>query len=207
MAHNRNASKYSVLPSGCEQGRGKTKSRSGKYSSRKTYLDDARVSPHSPRLLPTKFGVNSEPGLIQGNILRSEPFQSGSHGNISVPNLHIKSVLGQEKTVEVLGGWSPLSCEDKFKRIKNWVKSPILLSIDQNKELEIGPDLEKEGTVASTSSQPAPEVCKVKSKGPQKKQKVPKKNQRKGKGKPIGTDLNCKGTGSPNWSVNVRFDY
>ncbi|MBW0589286.1 hypothetical protein O181_129001 [Austropuccinia psidii MF-1] len=66
--------------------------------------------------------------------------------------LHIKSFLGQEKTIELLGGWSPLSFRDKVKKIKNWLKNQNLLSIDQKKELEMTPDLETEGPVASTSS-------------------------------------------------------
>ncbi|MBW0584704.1 hypothetical protein O181_124419 [Austropuccinia psidii MF-1] len=97
--------------------------------------------------------------------------------------LHIKSFLGQEKTIEPLGGWSPLSCKDKVKKIKNWLKNQSLLSIDQEKELEMTPALEKEGPVASTSSKPAPEVSKDKPKGPQKKQRGPKNHQGKGKGK------------------------
>ncbi|MBW0563796.1 hypothetical protein O181_103511 [Austropuccinia psidii MF-1] len=44
------------------------------------------------------------------------------------------------------------------------------------------PALEKEGPVASTSSQPAPEVSKDKPKGPQRKQKGPENHQGKGKG-------------------------
>ncbi|MBW0559769.1 hypothetical protein O181_099484 [Austropuccinia psidii MF-1] len=66
--------------------------------------------------------------------------------------LHIKSFLGQEKTIGLLGGWSPLPCKEKFKKIKNWFKNQVLLSIDQKKELEMNPTLEKEGPVASTSS-------------------------------------------------------
>ncbi|MBW0562591.1 hypothetical protein O181_102306 [Austropuccinia psidii MF-1] len=97
--------------------------------------------------------------------------------------LHIKSFLGQEKTIELLGGWSPLSCKEKVKKMKNWLKNQSLLSIDQKKELEMTPALEKEGPVASTSSKPAPEVSKDKPKGPQKKQKGPKNHQGKGKGK------------------------
>ncbi|MBW0492388.1 hypothetical protein O181_032103 [Austropuccinia psidii MF-1] len=97
--------------------------------------------------------------------------------------LHIKSFLGQEKTIELLGGWSPLSCKDKFKKIKNWLRNQGLLSIDQKKELEMTPDLEKEGPVLSTSSKQAPEMSKDKPKGPQKKQKGPKNYQGKGKGK------------------------
>ncbi|MBW0555434.1 hypothetical protein O181_095149 [Austropuccinia psidii MF-1] len=50
MVHTRNGSNYSVQPDGCGQGRGKTKSRSAKSSSRKTHLEDARVAPHSPRI-------------------------------------------------------------------------------------------------------------------------------------------------------------
>ncbi|MBW0526711.1 hypothetical protein O181_066426 [Austropuccinia psidii MF-1] len=66
--------------------------------------------------------------------------------------LHIKSFLGQEKTIEIFEVWSPLSCKEKFKKIKNWLKNQSLLSIDQKKELEVTPALEKEGSVASTSS-------------------------------------------------------
>ncbi|MBW0590860.1 hypothetical protein O181_130575 [Austropuccinia psidii MF-1] len=97
--------------------------------------------------------------------------------------LHIKSFLGKEKTIELLRGWSPLSCKDKVKNIKNWLKNQSLLSIDQKKELKRTPALEAEAPVASTSSKPAPEVSKDKPKGPQKKQRGPKNHQGKGKGK------------------------
>ncbi|MBW0568671.1 hypothetical protein O181_108386 [Austropuccinia psidii MF-1] len=96
---------------------------------------------------------------------------------------HIKSFLGQEKIMELLGGWSPLSCKDKVKNIKNWLKNQSLLSMDQKKELKMTPALETEGPLASTSSKPAPEVCKDKTKGPQKKQRGPENHQGKGKGK------------------------
>ncbi|MBW0581134.1 hypothetical protein O181_120849 [Austropuccinia psidii MF-1] len=96
--------------------------------------------------------------------------------------LHIKSFLGQEKTIELLGGWSLLSCKDKVKKIKNWLKNQSILSVEQKKELEMTPALE-EGPVASTSSKPAPETSKEKSKEPQKKKKGPKNHQGKGKGK------------------------
>ncbi|MBW0514290.1 hypothetical protein O181_054005 [Austropuccinia psidii MF-1] len=97
--------------------------------------------------------------------------------------LHIKSFLGQEKTIELLGGWSPLSCKEKVKKIKNWLKKQSLVSTEQKKELEMTPTLEIEGPVASTSSKPAPEVSKDKPKGPQKKQRGPKNHQGKGKGR------------------------
>ncbi|MBW0516315.1 hypothetical protein O181_056030 [Austropuccinia psidii MF-1] len=97
--------------------------------------------------------------------------------------LHIKSFLGKEKTIDLLGGWSPFSCKDKVKKIKNWLKNQSLLSVDQKKELEMTPALQTEGPVASTSSKPAPKMSKDKPKGPQKKQGSPKKHQGKGKGK------------------------
>ncbi|MBW0592141.1 hypothetical protein O181_131856 [Austropuccinia psidii MF-1] len=97
--------------------------------------------------------------------------------------LHIKSFLGQEKTIEPLGGCSPLSCKEKVKKIKNWFKKQSVLSIDQKKQLEMTPALETDAPVASTSSQPAPEVSKDQLKGPQKKQRGPRNHQRNGKGK------------------------
>ncbi|MBW0502654.1 hypothetical protein O181_042369 [Austropuccinia psidii MF-1] len=93
--------------------------------------------------------------------------------------LHIKIFLGQEKTIELLGGRSPFSFKDKVKKINNWLKNQSLLSIDQKKKLEMTPDLEKEGLLVSTSPKPAPEMSKYKPKGPQKKQKGPKENQGK----------------------------
>ncbi|MBW0571385.1 hypothetical protein O181_111100 [Austropuccinia psidii MF-1] len=83
--HTKNGNSYSVQQDGSGQGRGKTTARSGKYSSRKTFMEDARVAPNSLRSVPTNSDVRSEPELIKGNILRAEPFPSGSHRNISVP--------------------------------------------------------------------------------------------------------------------------
>ncbi|MBW0484291.1 hypothetical protein O181_024006 [Austropuccinia psidii MF-1] len=117
--------------------------------------------------------------------------------------LHIKSFLGQEKTLELLGVWSPLSCKDKVKKIKNFLQNQSFSSIDQKKELEMTPAFETEGPVASTSTKPAPEVSKDKPKGPQEKQEGPKTIKPMAKGKPIDTDLNHKGTGFPNWGLQV----
>ncbi|MBW0502939.1 hypothetical protein O181_042654 [Austropuccinia psidii MF-1] len=85
MVNTRNGSSYSVQPDGPLQGRGKTRTRSAKSSSRKTHLEDVRAAPHSPRSSPTRFDVNPEAELIEGNILRAEPFPSGNHRNISIP--------------------------------------------------------------------------------------------------------------------------
>ncbi|MBW0554995.1 hypothetical protein O181_094710 [Austropuccinia psidii MF-1] len=111
-----------------------------------------------------------------------EIFQSLWQGAMN-SYLHIKSFLGQEKTMKLLGGWIPFYCKDKVKNIKNLLKNKSLLSIDQKKKLEMTLTLEKKGPVASTSSKPAPQVSKDKPNRPQKNQKGPKNHQGKGKGK------------------------
>ncbi|MBW0518611.1 hypothetical protein O181_058326 [Austropuccinia psidii MF-1] len=72
-------------PDGPGQGRSKTRTRSAKSSSKKTHLEEPRAAPHSSRSLSTKFDVNSEPEIIEGNVLRAEPLPSGRHRDISVP--------------------------------------------------------------------------------------------------------------------------
>ncbi|MBW0573052.1 hypothetical protein O181_112767 [Austropuccinia psidii MF-1] len=94
--------------------------------------------------------------------------------------LCINSFLGQEKNIELLEGYSTLSCKYKFKEIKNWLQNQSLLSIDQKKSLEMTPALE-EVPVASTSSKPTSEKSKEKPKGPHEKKKGPKNHQGKGK--------------------------
>ncbi|MBW0506383.1 hypothetical protein O181_046098 [Austropuccinia psidii MF-1] len=178
MVHTRNGNNHLVQPYGCEQGRGKTKARPGKSSSRKRFLEDARVALHFPRSLPTNFDVNSDPEPIQGNISSSEPLLSGSHRNISVPLQKLiqssqgrgvgnmpKSLAGGYElllTHQELSGtgedhrtlrrMEPIFCMEKVEKIKNWLKNQTLLSVDQNKKLEMTPALEKEVPVVSTSS-------------------------------------------------------
>ncbi|MBW0593213.1 hypothetical protein O181_132928 [Austropuccinia psidii MF-1] len=206
MVNTRNGRNYSVQPDGSGKGRGKNRARTGRPSSRKAHFVDARVPPHSPMSVPTKFEINSETELIKGNVSRFEPLPSGRieiyqsqyknwckeakeeeweicsgllKGAMNV-YLHMKRFLGWEKTIELLAEWIPFSCKDKFKNINHWLKNQILLSIDQKKELEMTPDFKKQGPVVSNSSKPAPEQSKYKPKGPQKRQRSLKKNQGKG---------------------------
>ncbi|MBW0501474.1 hypothetical protein O181_041189 [Austropuccinia psidii MF-1] len=115
--------------------------------------------------------------------------------------LHIKSFLGQEKTIELLGGWIPLSFKDKVKKINSWFKNQSLLSVDQNKELGMTPYLEEKGPAAPTNSKPSPELPNYKAKRPKKKQKGPIKLKARGKAKQIGTDITNKTKRVPNWSL------
>ncbi|MBW0518184.1 hypothetical protein O181_057899 [Austropuccinia psidii MF-1] len=95
--------------------------------------------------------------------------------------LHIKRFLGQEKTIELLGGWSPLSCKDKVKKIKNWLKNQSLLSIDQKKEPEMTPALETEAPVASTSSRSVQRQAQRTSEEAERSQEPSRKGQRQSK--------------------------
>ncbi|MBW0591915.1 hypothetical protein O181_131630 [Austropuccinia psidii MF-1] len=63
------------------------------------------------------------------------------------------------------------------------------------------PTLDKEGTVASTSSKPHPEVSKDNPNRPQKKKGPPRTIRARTKAKKIGTDLTHKDTGSSNWNL------
>ncbi|MBW0570998.1 hypothetical protein O181_110713 [Austropuccinia psidii MF-1] len=116
--------------------------------------------------------------------------------------LHIETSLGQERTIELFGEWSPLYCKDKLKKVNNLLNNHSLLSVDQKKEPEMTPALEKAGPVMSTSSKQTPEHPKNKNK------KVPEEKTRRGKERQNGTDLVHRDTGLPNgnlqpWTVCV----
>ncbi|MBW0532748.1 hypothetical protein O181_072463, partial [Austropuccinia psidii MF-1] len=159
------------------QGRVKTRARSSKSSSRKTHLEDSRTAPHFPRSVTTSFDVNSEPELIEGNVLRAEPLSSGSNRNISVPIQKLvqsskrrgvrnmpKPLAGVHElllTHQELSGpgedhrnlrrVEPIFLQRQGQKDKELVEEPKSLSVDQKKELEMTSALE-EGPVESTSS-------------------------------------------------------
>ncbi|MBW0570397.1 hypothetical protein O181_110112 [Austropuccinia psidii MF-1] len=163
MVHTRNGSNSSVQPDGCGKGRGKTKPRSVKSSSMKTYMEDSRVAPHFPRSVPTDFDVNSEPKLIHDNISRAEPFLSGRNRNISMPVQKLvhssqrrgvgnmpkplaeghelllthQELSGSGEDYRTLRRLEPIVLQRQGQKMKNWLKNQSLLSIDQKKELEM----------------------------------------------------------------------
>ncbi|MBW0467396.1 hypothetical protein O181_007111 [Austropuccinia psidii MF-1] len=149
--------------------------------------------PHSPRSVPTMFDINSEPELIQGNVLRAESFPSGSNRNISVPvQTLVQSSQGRgvgnipkplEGAYELLPIHKDISRSGEDHSNLRMMESIVLQRQDEKKELEMTPTLEKESPVASTSFKPAPEVSKDKPKIPQKKQRRTMSNKGKGKGK------------------------
>ncbi|MBW0565185.1 hypothetical protein O181_104900 [Austropuccinia psidii MF-1] len=114
---------------------------------------------------------------------------------------HIKSFLGQEKTIELLRGWSPMSFKDKVKKIKNWLKNKSLLSIDQKKKFEMTPALETEAQWRLPAPNQLQKCPRTSPKDLRRSREVPKTIKAKANAKPIGTDLTHKGKGSTNWGV------
>ncbi|MBW0544658.1 hypothetical protein O181_084373 [Austropuccinia psidii MF-1] len=224
MVHTRNGSNYSVQPDGCGQGRGKTKSRSFKSSSRKTHLEDARVSPHSPRSEPKDFDINSESRLIHDNILRAEPLSSGSNRNLSMPIQKLvqssqrRGVGNMPKPLagghELLLTHEELSGSGEDHRTLRRLK-PIVLQRQSQKDKELVEEPKSflhrpEEGVGNDSSfgdrRPSGvyqlQKCpRISPKDLRRSRKVPRTIKERAKAKPIGTDLTNKGTGFPNWSL------
>ncbi|MBW0586877.1 hypothetical protein O181_126592 [Austropuccinia psidii MF-1] len=224
MVHTRNGSNYSVHSDGCGQGRGKTKSRSFKSSSRKTHLEDVRVSPHSPRSVPTNFDVNSESELIHDNILRSEWLSSGRNRNLSMPIeklVQISQRRGVQNMPKPLAGAHELllthqelsgSGEDHraLRRLEH-----IFLKRQGQKDKELVEEpksfihIPEEGTGNDSSfrdRRPSGvyqlQKCpKTSPKDVRRNREVPSTIKARAKAKPIGTDLPHKATGFPNWSL------
>ncbi|MBW0554094.1 hypothetical protein O181_093809 [Austropuccinia psidii MF-1] len=226
MVHTRNESNYSVQPDGCGQGRGKNKLRSIKSSSRKTYMEDARVPPHTPRSVPTKFDVNCESELIHDSISRAEPLPSGSNRNLSMPIQKLvqrsqRRGMGN-KPQPLVGGHELLithqelsgSGEDHrtLRRLE-----PIVLQREGQKDKELveepnsfihGPE-ERVGNDSSLGDRGPSGVyqlqkCPKKSpKDLRRNREVPRIIKARAKAKSIGTDLTHRDTGFPNWSLQL----
>ncbi|MBW0551699.1 hypothetical protein O181_091414 [Austropuccinia psidii MF-1] len=224
MVHIRNGSNYSIQPDGCGQGRGKTKSRSAKSSSGKTHLEDSRVSPHSPRSVPTDFDVNSESELIYGNISRAQPFSGGSNRNISMPvqKLVQSSQRGRVGNMPkpLAGGHELLLTHQEFSWSREDHRTlmrlePIFLQRHGQKDKELVEEPKyfihrPEERVVNDSSfgDRGPSAVYKLQKCPRisprdlrRSREVPRTIKAREKAKPIGTDLTPKGTGSPNWSL------
>ncbi|MBW0460622.1 hypothetical protein O181_000337 [Austropuccinia psidii MF-1] len=85
MVRTRNGSKYSVQPDGSGKGRGNTRDKNWEVFFKEDPYGGCQTCPPSLRSVPTASDINSEPDLIQGNVLRVKQFPSGTHRNKSVP--------------------------------------------------------------------------------------------------------------------------
>ncbi|MBW0584931.1 hypothetical protein O181_124646 [Austropuccinia psidii MF-1] len=198
MLHIRNISNYSVQPDGCGQGRGKTKSRSAKSSSRKTHLDDARVSPHSPRSVPADFNMNSESELIHGNISRSEPFSGGNNRNISMP---VQKLVQSSQRRRVGNMPKPLAGAHELlltHQELSWSREDHRTLGRLEERVVIDSSFGDRGPSGVYKLQKCPRISP---RDLRRGREVPRPNKAREKAKPIGTDLTHEGTGSPNWSL------
>ncbi|MBW0466879.1 hypothetical protein O181_006594 [Austropuccinia psidii MF-1] len=131
------------------------------------------------------------PPIPQGNFLRAEPLPSAGHRSISVPVQNMiqsskgrgvpiscqplegghelllthQELSGSEEDHRALSRMESLLLKRQDQKINNLLKNQSLLSIDQRKELEMTPALERERPIASKSSKPALQKSKDKPKG------------------------------------------
>ncbi|MBW0520893.1 hypothetical protein O181_060608 [Austropuccinia psidii MF-1] len=201
MVHTRNGINYSVQPNGSGKGRAKTRARSGKSFSRNTYLEDARVAPNYPRSVPTNVDVNSDPELTQGNILRVEPFPSGSHKNISVPvqNL-IQSIQGRgvgNIPKPLAGGHEILLTHQEISGSGEDHRNL------RRQEEGVGnePSFVERRPIGIYQRQTSSRNVQRQAQRTSEQAKVQRAIRARAKAKAIGTDLTHKGTGSPNWNL------
>ncbi|MBW0576069.1 hypothetical protein O181_115784 [Austropuccinia psidii MF-1] len=224
MVHTRNGSNYSVQTDRCEQGRGKTKYRSFKSSSRKTNMEDARASPHSPRSVPTNCAMNSESGLIHDNISRAEPLSSGSNRNTSmliqklvqrsqrrgvenIPKplakdhellLPHQELSGSGEDHRALRRLEPLVLQRQSQKDKQLVEAPK--SFIHRPEEGVGND-SSFGDRRPSGVYQLQKCPRTSPKDLRRGRKVPRTIKARAKAKKIGTDLTHKGTGFPNLSL------
>ncbi|MBW0546517.1 hypothetical protein O181_086232 [Austropuccinia psidii MF-1] len=224
MVHTRNGSNYSVQPDGFGQGRGKTKFRSVKSSSRKTHMEDARVAPHSPRSVPTNLDMNSESGLIHDNISRAEPLSSGRNRNISMPIQKLvqsiqrrgvgnmpkplagghklllthQELSGSEENRTTLRRLEPIVLQRQSKKYKELVEETN--SFIHRPEEGVGND-SSFGDRKPSGVYQLQKCPRTSPKDLRRNRKVPRTIKARAKPKPIGTGLTHKGTGSPDRSL------
>ncbi|MBW0583619.1 hypothetical protein O181_123334, partial [Austropuccinia psidii MF-1] len=94
--------------------------------------------------------------------------------------LQVKTLMGPEKTEELLRGWTSISCKGKVQQIKAWLKNQSILSEDQKKKLDQGKDKSPVEAPQSSARKNWPQQV------PNKDKQTPKSNQkekRKAKGK------------------------
>ncbi|MBW0468776.1 hypothetical protein O181_008491 [Austropuccinia psidii MF-1] len=224
MVHTRNGRNYSVQPDRSGQGRGNIRASSGNSSSTKKCLEDYRVAPHSPRSVPTNFDVNSEPELIQGNLLWAELFPSVSHRDISVPvQKLVKSSQGRgvgNMPKPLAGGHElllihqELSGSGEYNRALRRVK-PIIFQRQSQKDKELVEEPKYFIRRPEEGVGNEPIFGERRPSGVYQLQKFPNTSpkdlrgsrnvtrtfRQKAKAKKVGTDLTQKGTGSSDWNL------
>ncbi|MBW0529287.1 hypothetical protein O181_069002 [Austropuccinia psidii MF-1] len=141
--------------------------------------------------MPVKKLVQSSQRRGVGNI--PKPLAKGQNSY-----LHIKSFLGQEKTIELLGGLEPIVLQRQGQKDKEIVQ--------KSKSFIHRPE-EGTGNDSSFGERGPSGICKLQKwpktrpKDLRRKREVQRTIKERAKAKPIGTDLTHRGTGSPNSSL------
>ncbi|MBW0534517.1 hypothetical protein O181_074232 [Austropuccinia psidii MF-1] len=187
-------------------------------------MEDSRVSPHSPRSLPTNLDVNSESGLIHDNTSRAEPLSSGINANLSMP---IQKLVqsSQRRGVgnmakPLAGGHELLLTHQEFCGSGEYHRTlrmlePIVFQrkIQKDEELVEEPDSfihrpeERAGNDSSFGDRRPSGIYQLQKcpktipKDLRRRRKVSRAIKARAKAKPIGTDLTHEGMGFPNWSL------
>ncbi|MBW0489269.1 hypothetical protein O181_028984 [Austropuccinia psidii MF-1] len=148
--------------------------------------------PHSPRSVPTNSEIISHSELIQGNFLRSETFTSGSHRNISVP---VQKLVYSSQERGVGSMLKPL----KDEKDKELVEEPKSFTHRPEERVGNDPSLGERRPSGVNQLQKYPRKIEKDLRGSREVSRTIKERK---KAKPIGTDLNHKGTRPPNWSLH-----
>ncbi|MBW0565685.1 hypothetical protein O181_105400 [Austropuccinia psidii MF-1] len=197
---------------------------SGKFSSRKTHLEDSRVAPHSPRSEPTSFNVNSESELINDNISSAEPFPSHRNRNLSIPIQELvqssqRGAVGNMPN-PLAGGHELLLTHQKLSGSGEDHRTlrrmePIVLQRQGKKDKELfeksksfihrleervgnDPSFGQRRLSGIYQLQKCP---KTSPKNLRRRRKVSRAIRARAKAKAIGTNLTHKGTGYPSWNL------
>ncbi|MBW0528910.1 hypothetical protein O181_068625 [Austropuccinia psidii MF-1] len=198
MVHTTNGRNYSAQPHVCGQGRGKTKSRSVRSSSRKTHMEDARAAPHFPRSVPTHFDVKCESGLIHDNILRAEPLSSGSNGNLSMP---IQKLVQSSQRRGVANSPEPLAGAHELLLTHQEISGSGEYHRTLRRPEEVIRNDSSFGDRRPSGIYQLQKCPKTSPKNLRRRRNVPRMIKAREKEKPIITDFTHKGTGSPNCSL------
>ncbi|MBW0555570.1 hypothetical protein O181_095285 [Austropuccinia psidii MF-1] len=199
MVHTRNGSSYSVQPDGPGQGRGKTRTSSSKSSSRKTHLEDARAAP-----IPQ--------GLNHFQVAAIEIYQSQYRywfravGNMPKPlagghelQLTHQELSGSGEDHRTLRRVEPIVLQRQGKKDKEFVEEPKSFICIPEEGIGNDPSFgRRPNGIYQLQKHP-----KRSPKDLRRRRKVSRTIRERAKAKKIGTDLTHKGTGSPNWSLQL----
>ncbi|MBW0552787.1 hypothetical protein O181_092502 [Austropuccinia psidii MF-1] len=185
-----------------------------------------QICPPFPKVCTHNFDVNYEPELIQGNILRDEPFSSGISRNISVPAQKLaqssqgrgvgnmpkplagghelllthQELYGSGEDHRTLRRMESIVLQRKGQKDKELVEEPKSFVHRQEEGVGYDPSF---GQRRLSGIYQLQKCLKTSPKNLRRSRKVPRAIRARAKAKAIGTDLTHKGSGYPNWNLQL----